>query len=363
MGNKGGLPEDEVQMNCMAVDNQLLKEQVQDLFRRDFLVRDKEWVSPEKSHPSIHDQHALRQMEQSIRFDESIGRYRVGLPWKENREAAAKRLNDIDTLSSSRNRLIKMAARLKRDPERKEGVLKSMAEIIDLGHATPVEPSPVQEGIPRYYIPLHVDNRKPGKWRICHDALSKVNGVCLNDQLLSGPDFMNNLVGVLMRFRRHEVAISADIKGFFHHIYVDEKDVEAFRFWWFKDPENLKDLCEFQTWVHVFGAKSSSGVSGFTLRYHGKKHENEISLEVAMAIQRSFYVDDFLGSFPDVETARKTRIGLTKTLKKGGFELLKWKSTHPQVLEDGVSTEDDDEDQVMVLQDKESYMSAPSEKC
>jgi hypothetical protein len=74
-----------------------------------------------------------------------------------------------------------MAARLKRDPERKEGVLKSMAEIIDLGHATPVEPSPMQEGIPRYYIPLHVDNRKPGKWRICHDALSKVNGVCLND--------------------------------------------------------------------------------------------------------------------------------------------------------------------------------------
>ena len=60
-----------------------------------------------------------------------------------------------------------------------------------------------------------------------------------------------------------------------------------------------------------------------------------------MSIVRSFYVDDFLGSFDDVETARKVRIKLTETLRKGGFELLKWKSSHRGVLD-----EENDSDEV-----------------
>ena len=49
-------------------------------------------------------------------------------------------------------------------------------------------------------------------------------------------------------------------------------------------------------------------------------------------------------------------LDLTAALKRGGFELLKWKSTHCEVLDEVVSPEDD------FKLFEESVDSAPSEK-
>jgi len=81
-------------------------------------------------------------------------------------------------------------------------------------------------------------------------------------------------------------------------------------------------------------------------------------MDIWEAIKKSFYVDDFLRSYPDVETARKVRIGLTEALAKGGFELLKWKSSHLAVLEEN----EPQEESIKVFHDKETAESAPSEK-
>ena len=59
-------------------------------------------------------------------------------------------------------------------------------------------------------------------------------------------------------------------------------------------------------------------------------HHGEISEEVFKAIMRNFYVDDFLSSYPTTEKARAVRKELTEVLKGGGFELTKWKCTHPE---------------------------------
>ena len=126
---------------------------------------------------------------------------------------------------------------MRREPDRKEGVWKQMREMIAKGHAKRIDNPEVPEGVPRFYLPLHIVTNKPGKFRVCQDGAAKVKGVCLNDELLSGPDLLNRLVGVLLRFRRHPVAMSADIKGFFHQVYVDENDSPAFRFFWCEDEE------------------------------------------------------------------------------------------------------------------------------
>lgn len=44
-----------------------------------------------------------------------------------------------------------------------------------------------------------------------------------NDVLLSGPDLMNNLYGVLLRFRRESIAIMADIEQMFYCFLVGDK--------------------------------------------------------------------------------------------------------------------------------------------
>ena len=54
----------------------------------------------------------------------------------------------------------------------------------------------------------------------------------MNDHLLSGPDFLKNLVGVLLQFREGKYAGVSDIKQMFHQINVKPEDQDALRFLW-----------------------------------------------------------------------------------------------------------------------------------
>ena len=54
----------------------------------------------------------------------------------------------------------------------------------------------------------------------------------LNKEVLKDPDFTNNLVEVLPRFRQEEVAVMGDIEGMFHQVWVSPKHRDALRFLW-----------------------------------------------------------------------------------------------------------------------------------
>ena len=156
--------------------------------------------------------------------------------------------------------------------------------------------------------------------------------------LLAGPDLLNRLIGVLIRFRRHQVALSGDIKAFFHQVFVDEKDIPSFRFCWFEDKEMTK-IANYEMTVQVFGAKSSPCVATWVVRHHAKKMEGNARAETIKAINKALYVDDLMVSFPTKELAKVVRGELEDVMLKGGFQLCKWRSTHRGVLsvEDGQS--------------------------
>lgn len=82
-----------------------------------------------------------------------------------------------------------------------------MEELINRGGA---EPAPVaSERETLWYIPNHgmYHLRKPNKLRVVFDGSAKFNCMSLNDTLLTGPDLINSLVGVLCCFRREEVVM------------------------------------------------------------------------------------------------------------------------------------------------------------
>ena len=324
---------DEVALNFCTADS--IENNLDQLLRYDFIARGDEKASPELTHPSQNDLHALRQMKKGIYFDTERQHYVCPVPWLKDRSHAATILNKLNSAANAVNRLKKSSERMKREPDRKAGVFKQMREIIGEGHARQVVDQTVPEGLPVYYLPLHVVTRpdKPGKFRVCQDAASKVAGTCLNDLLLSGPDLVNRLVGVLLRFRRHPVVLSSDIKGFFHQIFISKEDVGAFRFFWWEN-EDMTNMLLYEMLVHIFGAKGSPAVATFVLRFHAELIAADYPPEILFTILHAFYVDDLLVSVPTVEKARQMRIQLQEALQRGGFELCKWKSTHAGVLDE-----------------------------
>ena len=105
-----------------------------------------------------------------------------------------------------------------------------------------------------WYLPHRpvINPNKPGKFRRVLNDATKFHGSSLNKALLVGPDLFQNLLTVLMRFRQHRHAVSADIEGMFLQVGVLPIDQLSLRFLWREDPTT--DVVTYQYTRHIFGA-------------------------------------------------------------------------------------------------------------
>ena len=86
---------------------------------------------------------------------------------------------------------------------------------------------------PVHYISHHEvikDDSSSTPCRIVFNSSAKFNGMCLNDFWAKGPDVMNNMLGVLLRFRDRSVALVGDIKKMYHSIHLSILDQHTHRF-------------------------------------------------------------------------------------------------------------------------------------
>ena len=81
---------------------------------------------------------------------------------------------------------------------------------------------------------------KPGKNRRVTDASSVFKGQSLNNSLLTKPDFLCNLTGLIIQFRQHLVAIFANIDAMFMKVLADLKNRQFLRFSWGNDTKTLE---------------------------------------------------------------------------------------------------------------------------
>ncbi len=118
-----------------------------------------------------------------------------------------------------------------------------------------------------WYCPHHpvFNPNKPGKCRVVFDLSAEYKGVCLNDVLMRGPDLLTNLIGILLRFRQHRVAVVANVGKMFHRVRVRPSDGPAFRFIW-RDPGSTQPPDIYEMDVHLFGAVSSPAMCSNALQ-------------------------------------------------------------------------------------------------
>ena len=80
------------------------------------------------------------------------------------------------------------------------------------------------------YVSRHgvLNINKPARFRVVFDGSAKYNDTCLNQILLAGPDLLNNLVSVLMRFGQGKYAAMADIEEMFHHFFDSPNNTDGY---------------------------------------------------------------------------------------------------------------------------------------
>ena len=118
---------------------------------------------------------------------------------------------------------------------------------------------------------------------------------------LTGPDLLQNLVGIIFRFREHPIALKADIEAMFLQVKVPSQNCKVLRFLWWNHPEDPFSVYKFTR--HVFGAKSSPTCANLALQRNAKDNEKDHPV-AAKIIQRNYYMDDFAKSVKTEEEAR-----------------------------------------------------------
>ena len=175
--------------------------------------------------------------------------------------------------------------------------------------------------------------KKPNKIRIVFDCAARSNGTSLNEQLLTGPDILGSLIGVLSRFRKDKVALVADVEAMYHQVLIDPKDEPYLRFLWWPGGDTSLPPAHYNMKVHVFGATSSPACALYALKETARDHAASYSKEAVQTVMENFYMDDCLKFVPSRDKAILLCQQLANLLKQGGFRLTKWLSNDKEVLE------------------------------
>ena len=154
----------------------------------------------------------------------------------------------------------------------------------------------------------------------------------MNEQLLTGPDLLNNLFGVLTRFRKGKVTLVADIESMYHQVLVDPQDRKYLKFLWWPSGNTNLPPARYRMKVHVFGAASSPGCATYALQQIAKDNDFLSPQDVIDTVLENFYMDNCLKSVDSEEEAIRMSDELSQLLKKGGFNLTKWLSNNDRVV-------------------------------
>ena len=266
-------------------------------------------------------------------FDESHcrtdkGAFVVPLPRKpetkplgESRTQAVRRFVSLERSLHSRNQF--------------EEFSSVVEEYFDLGHAEKVPQSDLEKPPNEtFYLPMHAvrkDSSSTTKLRVVFDASAKSStGVSLNDSLLVDQTVHSSLIDVLIRFRCHRIALIADVAKMYRAVHLTKADRDLHRFVWRRTQG--EPLVDYRMTRVTFGVSASSFAANMSIKRNALELADQYPL-AAKAVKENFYVDDGLTGASTVEEAIELQGQLQEMFEKGGFQLRKWNSSNPAVIE------------------------------
>ena len=193
------------------------------------------------------------------------------------------------------------------------------------------------EGKPIHYIPHHAvirQERATTKIRIVFDGSAKTakSEPSINKCLQTGPNLIPKLFDVLVRFRSHRIAVTADIEKAFLMISIIPADRDVLRFLWFQDPTKLHcPILHFRFTRVVFGLRPSPAILRAVILHHLDKYNCEHP-KLVEQIRAGLYVNDLITGTDSVESAFQFYSKSKQIMKEAGLNLRKWKTNSSELL-------------------------------
>ena len=160
---------------------------------------------------------------------------------------------------------------------------------------------------PVYYIShLAVQNPKSESTpvRIVFNSSQLYKGVSLNSCLAKGPDsYLNNILGILLRWREEQVAVVADITKMYNSIFTREVEQHTHRFLWRNFEQRKPDVFVI-TRVNM-GDRPAAAISSEAIKKTAELFQDEYP-RVSDLLRDNSYVDDIIDSFPSRDIAETT---------------------------------------------------------
>jgi len=243
--------------------------------------------SAEKLTQEEHEYRVKKTVQDTLTRDQD-GRYVVRLPWIDesvippsNRKVAEKRLMTSTEKLKKQNELDNYG-RVFNDWE-KEGI---------------IEPSDFNEEREHFlpHRPVFKPDSKTTPVRPVFDGSCKVgNNPSLNHCLEKGPNMLELIPSILLRFRGKKVGVISDIRKAFLMVGVAKEDRDMQKFLWWEEGQDNTETCKsivpYRHCRVIFGLNCSPFLLAAVLDYH----LNKVSLEdkkVADILKKSLYVDN-----------------------------------------------------------------------
>ncbi|KAI3375786.1 hypothetical protein L3Q82_004075 [Scortum barcoo] len=155
--------------------------------------------------------------------------------------------------------------------------------------------------------------------RLVWNSSQKHRGLSLNDILIKGPDFLNPIRAVLLRFRAGVFAALGDIRKMFNSVWLEEREVHLHRFLWC-DTEDVKIEDLAITRVNI-GDKPAGFIAQVAMRetanFRHFKEEKRV-------IEEDAYVDNILTSHNNLDHLKLLSSNIEQILKAGVFFMKPW---------------------------------------
>ena len=275
---------------------------------------------PTSGDQTLKDERDYAEIEKGLKYNEDLKVWVASYPWIQDPYSLPNNFNAV------MGRLVSTEKKLLTDEKYAESYQNEIDSMLMRGVARKLsERELTQYTGPVHYI-AHFGVEKPDSpttpLRIVFDSSTVFKGYRLNDFWAKGPNVINNIFAVLLRFRMDNVGIMGDISKMYHAVHLEELEMHVHRFLWRNMDQTKKPDHYILTRV-TFGDRPSGAVA--TVALH-KTAEMSIDTHphVYEVIVSNTYVDDILPNASDRKEATKLTADIDEVIDKGGFKTKGW---------------------------------------